>query len=66
VPFPELTSREREILCFMAQHVTNPEIAGRLGLSDKSVRNHVSNTFTKLQVPDRARAIIAAREAGLR
>ena len=63
--FPQLTARETEILRLIAQHVTNPEIADRLGLSEKTVRNHVSNVFTKLQVPDRARAIIAAREAGL-
>lgn len=48
--FPELTSREREILGFIAQHQTNPEIAKRLHLSQKTIRNHVSNIFTKLQV----------------
>jgi DNA-binding NarL/FixJ family response regulator len=63
--FPQLTARETEILRLIAQQVTNPEIADRLGLSEKTVRNHVSNVFTKLQVPDRARAIIAARDAGL-
>lgn len=63
--FPELTEREREILEFIAQHQTNPEIAGRLHLSHKTVRNNVSNIFTKLQVTDRAQAIIRAREAGL-
>jgi DNA-binding NarL/FixJ family response regulator len=49
----------------IAQHETNPEIAKRLYLSPKTVRNHVSNIFTKLQVSDRAQAIIRAREAGL-
>jgi DNA-binding NarL/FixJ family response regulator len=60
--FPELTEREREILELIARHETNPEIAHRLHLSPKTVRNHVSN---KLQVADRAQAIIRAREAGL-
>jgi len=63
--FPELTEREREILDLVADHQTNPEIARRLHLSQKTVRNHVSNIFTKLQVSDRAQAIIRAREAGL-
>jgi DNA-binding NarL/FixJ family response regulator len=63
--FPELTDREREILALIAQHHTNPEIAERLSLSQKTVRNHVSNIFSKLQVVDRAQAIIRAREAGL-
>ncbi len=63
--FPELTEREREILALMAQHLTNPEIADRLILSQKTVRNQVSNIFSKLQVADRAQAIIRAREAGL-
>jgi DNA-binding NarL/FixJ family response regulator len=63
--FPELTDREREILALIAQHLTNPEIAERLTLSQKTVRNHVSNIFSKLQVADRAQAIIRAREAGL-
>ena len=63
--FPELTEREREILDLIAQHHTNVEIADRLSLSPKTVRNHVSNIFAKLQVIDRAQAIIRAREAGL-
>ncbi len=63
--FPELTEREREILTLIARHQTNPEIAERLYLSPKTVRNHVSNIFTKLQVADRAQAVIRAREAGL-
>jgi DNA-binding NarL/FixJ family response regulator len=63
--FPELTEREHEILELIARHETNPEIARRLHLSPKTVRNHVSNIFTKLQVADRAQAIIRAREAGL-
>jgi DNA-binding NarL/FixJ family response regulator len=63
--FPELTDREREVLTLIARHETNPEIAKKLHLSHKTVRNHVSNIFTKLQVADRAQAIIRAREAGL-
>jgi DNA-binding NarL/FixJ family response regulator len=63
--FPELTEREREILDLIAQHHTNVEIAEQLSLAPKTVRNHVSNIFTKLQVADRAQAIIRAREAGL-
>ncbi|MGJ6963307.1 response regulator [Streptosporangium sp. G11] len=62
---PELTRREREILGLVAEHLTNPQIAARLGLSQKTVRNHVSAVFTKLQVADRAQAITRAREAGL-
>lgn len=63
--FPELTERELEILTLLAQHYTNPEIAERLALSPKTVRNHVSNIFAKLQVADRAQAILRARAAGL-
>jgi len=63
--FPELTDREREILEFVAQGLKNPEIAERLVISPKTVRNHISNIFSKLQVADRAGAIIQAREAGL-
>jgi DNA-binding NarL/FixJ family response regulator len=63
--FPELTNREREVLDLIAQGYNNTEIAERLVLSPKTVRNHVSNVFSKLQVADRAQAIIRAREAGL-
>ncbi len=63
--FPELTDREREILALIAQGRSNTEIAGYLVLSAKTVRNHVSNIFNKLQVVDRAQAIIRARDAGL-
>jgi DNA-binding NarL/FixJ family response regulator len=63
--FPDLTEREREILSLMAQGRSNPEIAARLILSLKTVQNHVSNIFSKLQVADRAEAILLAREAGL-
>lgn len=63
--FPELTAREREILEYIAEGDNNAAIAGRLSLSQKTVRNHVSNIFSKLQVADRAEAIIRARNAGL-
>jgi DNA-binding NarL/FixJ family response regulator len=63
--FPELTEREREILNLIAQGRPNSEIALRLFLSPKTVANHVSNIFAKLQVADRAEAIVRAREAGL-
>ena len=64
-PFPELTEREREILNLLARGRSNAEIAGALVISQKTVRNHVSNIFNKLQVADRAQAIIRARDAGL-
>jgi DNA-binding NarL/FixJ family response regulator len=64
-PFPELTDREREVLELVAQGRSNLEIARHFVLSPKTVRNHVSNIFTKLQVADRAQAIVRAREAGL-
>jgi DNA-binding NarL/FixJ family response regulator len=63
--FPELTHREVEILDLIAQGHTNAKIAARLFLSPKTVGNHISHIFTKLQVADRAHAIIRAREAGL-
>ena len=63
--FPTLTDREREILDLIAQGYPNPSIAKQLSLSTKTVGNYVSNIFTKLQVADRAQAIIRAREAGL-
>jgi DNA-binding NarL/FixJ family response regulator len=63
--FPELTEREREVLGLIAQGLGNSAIAQRLTLSLKTVRNHVSNIFSKLQVADRAQAIIRARNAGL-
>lgn len=63
--FPELTDRERQILQLMAQHHTNKEIAQQLHLSPKTVRNYTSNIFNKLQVADRAEAILQAQKAGL-
>jgi DNA-binding NarL/FixJ family response regulator len=63
--FPELTDREREILDLVAAGKNNREIAETLFLSLKTIRNYVSNIFTKLHVADRAQAIVRAREAGL-
>ena len=63
--FPELSERESELLALMARGRSNQEIAEQLGLTLKTVRNHVSNIFSKLQVADRALAVIWAREAGL-
>ena len=63
--FPSLTDREREILNLIARGHPNPAIARELSLSTKTVGNYVSNIFTKLQVADRAQAMIRAREAGL-
>ena len=64
-PFPELTGREREILDLLASALPNAAIATRLELSPKTVANHLSSIFTKLQVADRSSAIVRAREAGL-
>lgn len=63
--FPELTESERSVLALMARGVNNEEIARQLSFSPKTVRNYVSNIFSKLQVADRAQAIVKAREAGL-
>ena len=63
--FSELTEREREILDLIARGENNAEIAQRLVLSPHTVRNHISSIFSKLQVADRAEAIIRARDAGL-
>jgi DNA-binding NarL/FixJ family response regulator len=63
--FPDLTDREREILGMIALGRSNAEIAGELVLSPKTVSNHVSNIFSKLQVVDRAQAVLRARQAGM-
>lgn len=63
--FPDLTDRERVVLGLIAEGKENGEIARQLDLSIKTVRNHASNIFTKLQVAHRAQAIVKAREAGL-
>ena len=63
--FPSLTDREHEILQLIAQGASNPQIARRLAISDKTVRNHVSNILAKLHAADRSEAASRAREAGL-
>lgn len=63
--FPSLTEREREVLELIAAGKGNATIAHELMISLKTVRNHVSNVFTKLQVSDRSAAIVMARDAGL-
>ena len=64
-PFPQLAERERDVLALMAAGASNSEIAWRLFLSDKTVRNYVSSIFSKLGARDRAQAIVRARQAGL-
>jgi DNA-binding NarL/FixJ family response regulator len=63
--FPSLTDREREILHLIAQGRSNAAIAQELSLSTKTVGNYVGSIFSKLQVADRAEAIVRARDAGL-
>jgi DNA-binding NarL/FixJ family response regulator len=63
--FPQLTEREREVLGLMARGFDNRRIARELFLSDKTVRNHVSNVMAKLDAEDRAEAVLRARNAGL-
>lgn len=65
VVFPALTAREHEVLDLLAAGRSNTDVAKTLVLSQKTVRNHVSNIFAKLQVADRAEAIVLARDAGL-
>ncbi|HEX7405538.1 MAG TPA: LuxR C-terminal-related transcriptional regulator, partial [Candidatus Nanopelagicaceae bacterium] len=62
---PALTAREEEVLTLMADGRTNSEIARHLVLSDKTVRNHITNLFAKLGVTDRLSAVLLARDAGL-
>jgi DNA-binding NarL/FixJ family response regulator len=62
--FPQLTSREREVVELIAQGLGNHAIARRLGLSPKTVMNYVSNVFSKIHVADRNEMIVRAREAG--
>jgi DNA-binding NarL/FixJ family response regulator len=64
-PFPELTERERDVLGLVANGWPNNRIGRNLGLTPKTVANHVSNILTKLNAPDRAAAILRARRAGL-
>lgn len=64
-PFPGLTAREREVLDLMATGARNQVIAERLFLSPKTVANHISSIFAKLEVADRSAAIVRARQGGL-
>jgi DNA-binding NarL/FixJ family response regulator len=63
--FPQLTNRERQVLDLLARGYGNRRIARELVLSDKTVRNHISHIFAKLQVTDRMAAAARARDAGL-
>jgi DNA-binding NarL/FixJ family response regulator len=63
--FPQLTQREREVLDLVAAGLSNTGIAGRLGLSTKTINNHTSTIFAKLHVTGRSEAIVRARDAGL-
>jgi DNA-binding NarL/FixJ family response regulator len=63
--FPELTEREREILALIAQGHPNPAIARKLEVSDKTVRNHITSIFSKLQVTSRSEAIVRAKAGGM-
>lgn len=62
---PELTVREREVSVLVAQGFTNPEIADRLSIAQKTVGNHVSAIYLKLGVATRAQAVVRIRDAGL-
>ena len=63
--FGELTARELDILCHLARGLSNAEIAGRVFISEKTVRNHLTSIFSKLDVDSRAKAIVLARQGGL-
>jgi DNA-binding NarL/FixJ family response regulator len=63
--FPHLTGREREVLDLIARGLNNRQIARQLVITDKTVRNHITQIFSKIQVPDRAAAIVKARNAGV-
>jgi DNA-binding NarL/FixJ family response regulator len=65
LPFPQLTDREREVLDLVAAGLDNETVARRLGLSPKTVRNHLANVLARLALPDRSAAIVRAREEGL-
>jgi DNA-binding NarL/FixJ family response regulator len=65
LPFPELTTREREILDLLASGKSNADIARKLFISHKTVKNHLTSVFAKLRVADRAQAVVRARQAGL-
>jgi DNA-binding NarL/FixJ family response regulator len=64
-PVQQLSEREREVLDEIARGANNADIARRLGLSDKTVRNYVSSLHTKLGVTDRGKLVVLGRDAGL-
>ena len=64
-PFPDLTDREREVLELIARGINNQGISQQMQITSKTVSNYISNIFNKLQVADRAQAIVKARDAGL-
>ena len=64
-PLPQLTPRERQVLVLVSSGLGNHAVGSALGLSEKTVRNHVSNILVKLRVPSRAAAVAVARDAGL-
>jgi DNA-binding NarL/FixJ family response regulator len=64
--FASLSVREREVLTLMTEGLANAQIAERLSISEKTVRNHVSNLFDKLGVWTRAQAIVFALERGFK
>jgi DNA-binding NarL/FixJ family response regulator len=63
-PFAALSARERQVLSLMSEGLSNTDIAERLAISEKTVRNHASNVFDKLGVWSRAQAIVFARDRG--
>jgi DNA-binding CsgD family transcriptional regulator len=63
--FAELTQREREVLELIARGLDNAAIASQLSVSPKTIRNHINGIFDKLNIPNRAQAIVLAREAGM-
>jgi DNA-binding NarL/FixJ family response regulator len=63
--FPQLTAREREVLQLMSEGASNKDLAERLVISGKTLSNHITSIFSKLQVADRAQAVLRARDAGL-
>ncbi|HEV2376788.1 MAG TPA: response regulator transcription factor [Streptosporangiaceae bacterium] len=64
-PFPDLTDREREILDLIARGLSNRQISRQLVVADKTVRNHITHIFAKIAAPNRAAAIVKARNAGI-
>jgi DNA-binding NarL/FixJ family response regulator len=63
--FAELTQRERQVLELIARGLDNTAIVSNLSVSPKAVRNHINGIFDKLNIPNRAQAIVRARDAGM-